>query len=150
MARQVTAVIPHLVVDDAAAALAFYKKALSAEEVMRLPTEDGKRLMHAEMKVGEARIFVRDAFPEHCPQGVEGGSKDGSPKAYGGTAVTLHLQVENCDAAVKRAADAGATVAMPPADQFWGDRYALVVDPFGHLWSFAHTLEKVSGEKAPA
>lgn len=151
MAKQVTAVIPHLVVDDAAAALEFYKKALSAEEVMRLPTEDGKRLMHSEIKVGDARIFVRDAFPEHCPAN----RKDGSPKAYGGTAVTLHLQVENCDAAVKQAAGAGATVAMPPEDQFWGDRYALVVDPFGHLWSFAHTLEKVngekvSGEKAPA
>jgi len=143
MAKQVTAVIPHLVVDDAAAALAFYKKALGAEEVMRLPAQDGKRLMHSEMKVGDARIFVRDAFPEHCPQGGEGGGTDGSPKTYGGTAVTLHLQVENCDAAVERAAGAGAMVAMPPADQFWGDRYALVVDPFGHLWSFAHTLEKV-------
>ena len=61
-----------------------------------------------------------------------------------------HLQVENCDAAVERAADAGATVAMPPADQFWGDRYALVVDPFGHLWSFAHTLEAHAQEKVPA
>jgi PhnB protein len=139
MAKQVTAVIPHLVVDDAAAALAFYKKALDAKEVMRLPAEDGKRLMHSEITVGDARIFVRDAFPEHCPSG----GTDGSPKIYGGTAITLHLQVENCDAAVEQAAGAGATVAMPPEDQFWGDRYALVVDPFGHLWSFAHTLEKV-------
>src|SRR3546814_17704660 len=72
MTKQVTAVIPHLVVDDAAAALEFYKKALGAEEVMRLPAEDGKRLMHSEMKVGEARIFVRDAFPEHCPAGENG------------------------------------------------------------------------------
>lgn len=139
MAKQVTAVIPHLVVDDAAAALEFYKKALGAEEVMRLPAEDGKRLMHSEIKVGDARIFVRDAFPEHCPSG----GKDGSPKAFGGTAVTLHLQVENCDAAVKQAAAAGATVVLEPWDAFWGDRYAQVADPFGHAWSFAHTLEKV-------
>ena len=139
MAKQVTAVIPHLVVDDAAAALEFYKKALGAEEVMRLPADDGKRLMHSEIKVGDARIFVRDAFPEYC----EAGGKDGSPKAFGGTAVTLHLQVKNCDAAVTQAAGAGATVVMPPADQFWGDRYGVVADPFGHAWSFAHTLEKV-------
>src|SRR3546814_12392058 len=92
MTKQVTAVIPHLVVDDAAAVLEFYKKALGAEEVMRLPAEDGKRLMHSEMKVGEARIFVRDAFPEHCPAGGANGGKDGSPKVYGGTAVTLPLQ----------------------------------------------------------
>src|SRR3546814_4317320 len=110
MVKQVTAVIPHLVVDDAAAALDFYKKALGAEEVMRLPAEDGKRLMHSEMKIGEARVFVRDAFPEHCPSG----GKDGSPKVFGGTAVTLHLQVENCDAAVKQAAAAGATAVMVP------------------------------------
>lgn len=138
MTKQVTAVIPHIVVDDANAALDFYKKALGAEEVMRLPAEDGKRLMHSEIKVGDARIYVRDAFPEYC----EAGGKDGSPKAFGGTAVTLHLQVENCDAAVKQAAGAGATVVMPAADQFWGDRYGVVVDPFGHAWSFAHTLEK--------
>jgi len=139
MKKKVVAVIPHIVVDDAAAALAFYKKALGAEEVMRLPAEDGKRLMHSEMRIGDARIFVRDAFPEYC----EAGGKDGSPKVFGGTAVTLHLDVENCDAAVTQAAGAGATVVMPPADQFWGDRYGVVVDPFGHAWSFAHTLEKV-------
>lgn len=139
MAKQVTAVIPHLVVDDADKALAFYKEALGAKEVMRLPAEDGKRLMHSEIIVGDARFFVRDAFPEYCPSG----GKDGTPKTFGGTAVTLHLQVENCDAAVERAASAGATVVMPPADQFWGDRYGVVVDPFGHAWSFAHTLEKV-------
>ena len=146
MTKHVTAVIPHIVVDDAAAALDFYKKALGAEEVRRLPAEDGKRLMHAAMKIGEANVYLRDAFPEHCPSM----GKDGSPKAYGGTAVTLHLQVENCDAAVRQAADAGATVTLEPWDAFWGDRYAQVVDPFGHAWSFAHTLQKASGEKVPA
>lgn len=140
MSKQVTDVIPHIVVDDAAAALEFYKKALGAEEVMRLPAEDGKRLMHSEIKVGDARIFVRDAFPEHCPSG----GKDGTPKTLGGTPVTLHLYVQNCDAAVERAAAAGATVVMAPWDAFWGDRYAQVADPFGHAWSFAHHLEPVT------
>jgi PhnB protein len=140
MSGQVTAVIPHIVVDDANAALEFYKKALGADEVMRIPAEDGKRLLHSEMKVGEARIFVRDAFPEQCP----GGGKDGSPKTFGGTAVTLHLFVPNCDAAVKQAAAAGASVVMEPWDAFWGDRYALVSDPFGHSWSFAHPRNQQS------
>jgi PhnB protein len=135
MSEQVTAVIPHLVVDDANAALEFYKKALGAEEVMRVPADDGKRLLHSEIKVGDASIYVRDAFDEHCQ-----GGKDGTPKALGGTPVTLHLRVKNCDAAVDRAAKAGATVVMPPEDAFWGDRYALVTDPFGHAWSFAHAL----------
>src|SRR3546814_11249564 len=100
---------------------------------MRLPAEDGKRLMHSEMKIGEARVFVRDAFPEHCASGGPNGRKDGSPKVFGGTAVTLHLQVENCDAAVKQAAGAGATVVLEPWDAFWGDRYAQVADPFGQI-----------------
>ena len=140
MSEQVTAVIPHIVVDDASAALEFYKKALGAEEVVRLPAQDGKRLMHSEIKIGSASIFVRDAFPDHCPNG----GTDGSPKAYGGTAVTLHVFVPNCDAAVKRAAEAGATVVMEPFDAFWGDRYAQVADPFGHAWSFAHHLSQKS------
>src|SRR3546814_18144870 len=88
MAKQVTAVIPHIVVDDAAAALDFYKKAFGAEEVMRLPAEDGKRLMHSEMKIGEARVFVRDAFPEHCASGGPNGRKHGTPQGFGGPAVT--------------------------------------------------------------
>lgn len=137
MSTTVEAVIPHIVVDDAAAALAFYEQALGAEEVMRVPADDGKRLLHSEMKLGDASVYVRDAFPEHCGTG----GTDGSPKAFGGSAVTLHLRVANCDAAVERAAGAGATVVMPPEDAFWGDRFALVVDPFGHAWSFAHALE---------
>lgn len=137
MSGQAQGVIPHLVVDDAAAALAFYAKALGAREAMRLPAEDGKRIMHAEIEINGARVFVRDDFPEfQC--GVD--ARQATPKALGGTTATLHLQVENCDAAVKRAAEAGARVVMEPMDAFWGDRYGQVVDPFGHSWSFAHTL----------
>src|SRR3546814_4044563 len=102
------------------------------------------------MKIGEARVFVRDAFPEHCASGGPNGRKDGSPKVFGGTAVTLHLQAENCDAAVKQAAGAGATVVLEPWDAFWDERYAQVDDPFGHSWSFAHTLEKVTALEAPS
>ncbi len=138
MTSAIEAVIPHLVVDDAQAALEFYKQALGAEEVLRLPAEDGQRLMHSEIKLGEARIFVRDAFPEHCEA-----RNDGSPKTFGGTAVTLHLYVPNCDAAFDRATAAGATMITAPFDAFWGDRYAQARDPYGHIWSFAHALEAV-------
>lgn len=140
MSEQVTAVIPHIVVDDASAALEFYKQALGAEETARVPAEDGKRLLHAEIRLGDARIYVRDVFDEHCGNGA----KDGSPKTFGGTAVSLHLEVENCDAAVDRAAKAGATIVMPPEDAFWGDRFAVVSDPFGHAWSFSHVLQQKS------
>jgi PhnB protein len=74
--------------------------------------------------------------PEYC------GGKPHTPQAFGGTAVTLHQYVRDCDAAIKRCADAGATVTMPPTDMFWGDRYGIVTDPFGHKWSFATPLKK--------
>jgi PhnB protein len=131
-------VIPHLVVGDAAAALDFYRKGLGATEVMRVPAQDGKRILHAEIAVNGARLFVRDDFPEHCPG--HGGARVAPPAALGGTPVTLHLEVADCDAAVARMVTAGATVTMPPTDAFWGARYAQVADPFGHAWSFAHPL----------
>jgi len=123
--------IPHLVCDPCAEAIEFYKKAFGAEEVSRAPGPDGRRLMHAEIRIGKTCIFLVDDFPEFC------GGKSQSPKGLGGTPVTIHRYVENCDAAIKRAVDAGATVQMPAADMFWGDRYGVVVDPFGHSWSFA-------------
>lgn len=144
MADLMQGVILHLVVSDANEALAFYKTGLGASETMRLPAEDGKRIMHAEMVVNGAKIFVRDHFPEHSCGG-EGMEKQEPPTALGGTPVTLHLEVANCDEAVKRAADAGAKVVLPPWDAFWGARYAQVVDPFGHAWSFAHPLPGAQG-----
>jgi PhnB protein len=125
MADRTQAVTPHLVVNDANAALDYYKKALGAKEVMRLPAEDGRRLMHSEIEVNGARIFVRDDFPEYA------GGRRSAPKDLGGTTVTMHLEVPNCDAAVDRAVAAGATVVMPPMDAFWGARYAIVEDPDG-------------------
>ncbi|HTU23906.1 MAG TPA: VOC family protein [Pirellulales bacterium] len=124
-------IIPHLVCDGAAEAMDFYKKAFGAEELSRLLAPDGKRIMHAAMRIGSSIFFLVDDFKEYC------GGKSNSPKGLSGTPVTLHHYVADCDAAIKRAVDAGAAIAMPPADMFWGDRYGMVTDPFGHKWSFA-------------
>ncbi|QDU97262.1 VOC family protein [Lignipirellula cremea] len=123
--------IPHLACSNAAEAIDFYKKAFGAEELGRLPAPDGQRLMHAEIKIGGCTVFLADDFPEYC----DGESQH--PLALGGTPVTIHRYVEDVDAAVKQAIDAGATMKMPPADMFWGDRYGVVTDPFGHCWSLA-------------
>jgi PhnB protein len=135
-------IIPHIVVDNANAAIAFYTKALGAREQFRMKEEKGDRLMHAELEINGARLFLRDDFPEACPDASAGGKPVGrqTPTALGGTSVTLHLDVPNCDAAVDRAVTAGARVVMKPWDAFWGARYAMVVDPYGHNWSFAHPL----------
>jgi len=138
MTDPVQAVTPHLVVNDANAAIEFYKKALGATEALRMPAQDGKRLMHAELHLNGSRFFLNDDFPEH--RNTYGADAVFPPDQIKGTSVTMHLEVENCDAAVKRAAEAGATVTMPPWDAFWGARYARVIDPFGHSWSFAHAL----------
>jgi PhnB protein len=139
MTESVQIVTPHLVVNDGNAAIEFYKKALGASEVMRMPAQGGKRLMHSEIQLNGARVFVMDDFPEHRG---ENGMVDAvfPPDQIKGTSVTMHLEVENCDAAIKRAADAGATVTMAPWDAFWGARYGRIIDPFGHSWSFAHAL----------
>jgi PhnB protein len=126
--------IPHLTVHDGNAALEFYKKGLGAEVLSHVPAPDGKRVMHAALSVGGSVFMLNDDFPEYC------GGKVRSPKATGTTGVTLHLNVTDCDAAVQRMATAGGTVTMPPDDMFWGDRYAKVTDPFGHEWSFSHSL----------
>lgn len=131
--------VPHLVIENAAEALEFYKKALGAEEVARVPAQDGKRLLHAEVRINNARVFLRDYFPEHA---CGDGGTIKAPKSLGGTSVTIHLTVPSCDSAVERAAAAGATVVMPPWDAFWGERYGQVMDPFGHSWSFSHPLAK--------
>jgi PhnB protein len=136
--------IAHLCCSPCTAAIEFYKKAFGAEETRRMPSPDGKRIMHAELRLGKSYIFVNDDFPEHC------GGKESNPLALKGTPVTLHQYVVDCDAAVKRAADAGATVRMPATDMFWGDRYGIVVDPFGHQWSFATHLKDMTAEEMKA
>jgi PhnB protein len=131
-------VIPHLVLDGASAAIDFYKAALGATETLRMPAQDGKRLMHAELAINGARIFLMDDFPEH--RATCGDGAIGSARQLGGTPVMLHLEVDNCDAAVAQAEAAGAKVILQPFDAFWGARYGQVIDPFGHGWSFAHAL----------
>jgi PhnB protein len=126
--------MPHLVVHDGNAALAFYEKGLGAEVLSRVPAPDGKRLMHAALAVGGSTLMLCDDFPEYC------GGKTRAPKVTGTTGVTLHLNVTDCDAAIQRMADAGGDVVMPATDAFWGDRYGKVLDPFGHEWSFSHPL----------
>src|SRR5262245_22832293 len=117
---------PHLVVKDAVQAIEFYKKAFGAEEMGRAPGPDGKTLMHAERKIGDSRIFLVDEFPDMNCHG---------PQSIGGTPVTIHMYVDDVDSAFAKAVAAGATVRMPLTDMFWGDRYGLLADPFGHLWS---------------
>jgi len=116
---------PHIIVQDATRAIDFYKKAFGAQEQTRHMAPDGKTVMHAQLKIGNSMLMLANEFPPMCV----------SPKARGGTSVTLHLYVENVDAAFDRAVKAGCTVKMPVSDQFWGDRYGQVEDPFGHLWS---------------
>jgi PhnB protein len=130
--------IPHLVCDPCAEAIEFYKKAFGAEEIFRMAAPDGRRIMHASIRIGNSFVYLADDFPEFC------GGKSSSPKALQGTPVTIHHYVENCDAAIKRAVDAGATVLMPASDCFWGDRYGIVTDPFGHNWSFATHIKDLS------
>lgn len=126
-----TGLIPHLVVKGAAQAIEFYKAALGATEVLRMPTDDG-RLMHAALQIGDAVLFLCDDFPEHC---------GGTPRApQGPSPVTLHLCVDCADTAIATAVAAGATTTMPAEDMFWGDRYGQIVDPFGHAWSFSTPL----------
>ena len=124
-------VVPHLTVDDATGAIAFYKKAFAAVELARHPAPDGKKLMHATVMVNGFPVMLNDDFPEYC------GGKSRTPRSFGGSPVVIHLNVPDVDAAWKRAVAAGAEVVMPLADQFWGDRYGSLRDPYGHEWSMA-------------
>jgi PhnB protein len=128
---------PHLVVDDAAAAIDFYVKAFGAVEHGRVPGPDG-RLIHAALNINGFTVLLNDDFPEHR------GGKSMTPNALGGTPVTIHLTVTDVDAKFQKAVDAGATVIAPLEDQFWGDRYGIVADPFGHHWSMGQPVREVS------
>ncbi len=127
-------VTPHLVCAGAADAIEFYKKAFGAEESARLPGPDGK-LMHAQIRIGDSAVMLIDEAPEWNALG---------PKALNGSPVTIHLYVDDVDDTVERAVAAGATVTMPVQDMFWGDRYGVLVDPFGHRWSVATHIRDVS------
>lgn len=133
-------ITPHLVCNGAADAIEFYKKAFGAEEMGRMPMPDGK-LGHAMMRIGDSMIMLADEFPDWGSVG---------PKTLKGSPVTIHLYVENADAQFERAIAAGAKVKMQIADMFWGDRYGVLEDPFGHQWSIAHHMRDVSPEEMKA
>jgi PhnB protein len=129
-----SALTPYLCCRDAARAIDFYRQALGAVETMRMAEPDG-RIGHAELRIGDDPIFLSDEYPDY---GVQ------SPTSYGGTPVTLHLNVADADAVVARAAAAGATVERPVQDQFYGDRSGTLRDPFGHRWMISTRQETLS------
>lgn len=134
--RYRTAVVPHVMVSDAAAAITFYVRAFGAVEEFRIDHPEGG-VLHAEIRIGEAVLMLGDTS--------EGPFT--APSALGGTSVALHVFVPDVDALARSAAAAGAELVQEPADQFHGDRTAILRDPFGHLWVFLTHLEEVSGEE---
>ena len=124
---------PYLVVSNAAAAIDFYKKAFGATELARHPAPGTDKLMHAHLVIQGGHLMLADDFSSAM------GGKSETPEALGGSPVTFHLHVDNADAAWAQAVAAGARITMPLADQFWGDRYGQLLDPFGHKWSIGQT-----------
>ena len=128
---------PYLAVDDAAEAIAYYKKAFGAEETVRMEAPDGK-IGHAELKIGDSHVMLSDPFPD---------ASTTPPKELGGTSASIFMYVDDVDAVVQKAVDAGATVTMEVDDQFWGDRFGSITDPFGHSWSIATHVEDLTPEE---
>ena len=130
-------ITPHLIVNGAEDAIEFYKRAFGAE-VRGIHYGPGKAVMHAEIKIGDSIVMLNDEFPDYGSVG---------PKTRGGTSTVLDIYTEDADAIFNRATSAGATVIMPLADQFWGDRYGQVEDPYGHRWSIATHQRDMSAEE---
>jgi PhnB protein len=130
-------VTPYLAVDDGTRAIAFYKQAFGATEVMRMPGPNGK-IGHAEITIGNSRLMLADEYPD---MGFR------SPKTYGGSPVGLHLYVEDVDAVARQALAAGAKELRPVKDQFYGDRTGSFKDPFGHVWHIATRKEDLSPDE---
>ena len=129
---------PNLVLRDCAKAIDFYKRALGAQEVARMPAPDGKSIWHAELRIGDSMFFLNDEMP---------GMGRPAPTQENAVPVTMWLYVPDADAAYRRAMEAGAKSTMEPADMFWGDRCAGVADPFGYVWSFATHVKDLSEEE---
>ncbi len=127
-------VTPHLVCAGAADAIEFYKKAFNAVELGKVPGPEGK-LLHALIRIGDSPVMLVDEFPAHNSFG---------PKSLKGSPVTIHLYVQDVEAVFNQAVAAGAKITMPVADMFWGDRYGLLEDPFGHHWSIATHVRDVN------
>ncbi len=132
---------PYLVVSNAATAIDFYKSAFGAEELVRHPAPGTDKVMHAHLVINGGHVMLSDDFSSQM------GGKSETPEALGGSPVTFNLQVDDANAAWDKATAAGAAVAMPLADQFWGDRYGVLHDPFGHKWSICQALRTPSQEE---
>lgn len=130
-------VTPYLIIDGAAKAIDFYKRAFNATEVMRMESPDG-RVGHAEIKIGDSQIMLAD---EHPQMGYR------SPQSLGGAAVSLMVYVEEVDQTFKQALASGAQELQPVKDQFYGDRSGTLKDPFGHVWTISTHVEDVAPEE---
>lgn len=131
-------ITPYLICRDAAAAVEFYERAFGARELYRNLAPNGHSIIHSELLIGDSRFFINEEFPRYGQH---------SPLQYGGSAVTLHLYVQDVDTLFETAVAAGAEVSVPLDDQFWGDRYGRVRDPFGHEWSLASRIEDLSPDE---
>lgn len=127
-------VVPYLTVANAEQAIQWYQNAFGAEVMQKMPGPDGNGVMHCDLKIGNARLYLADPF----------GPDPKTPRDLGGTAVMLHFWTEDCDATWKKATAAGATVVMPLEDMFWGDRYGQLQDPFGHVWAISSQKESLT------
>ena len=128
---------PTLVVNNANEAIEFYKKAFGANEIYRFPTPDGK-IMHAMIQIGNSFVMMTDEFPSMGAR---------SPTTIGGSAGSIHLYVEDADKVYKQAVEVGAAPTMPLMDAFWGDRYGMIVDPYGHAWAIATHQKDMSPDE---
>jgi uncharacterized glyoxalase superfamily protein PhnB len=133
-------ITPAIIVRDAARAIEFYQRAFGAEEVERMEGPDGS-IMHAEIRIGDSVIMLGE-------ENAQWGTK--SPLSTNGTPGSLHIYVDDADAAFARAVGAGATVRYPLEDAFWGDRYGKVTDPFGHEWGIATRIRDMTSEEIRA
>lgn len=128
------AIVPYLIMDNAAKAMDFYKKVFAAEEMMRMPSPDGKKIMHAEMRIAGCMVWMSD---ECADMGFQ------SPKTAGTSTVGITMYCLDADKVFNRAVKAGAKAVKPMENQFWGDRMGTLRDPFGHLWTLMQRVEEV-------
>jgi PhnB protein len=128
---------PYLVVDGAAQAIEFYRQAFGATERGAMPGPDG-RIMHAEIQIGDSVLMLSDPSPQMITR---------APTELGGTSAEVFLYVEDVDATVQKAAEAGAEVTSPVEDMFWGDRFGRIKDPFGQVWQIATRVEDLAPEE---
>ena len=138
-------VIPYLCVSDARAAIRFYEEAFGARLLFSQEHEATGRLIHAALDLNGGRLFLADDFPDF------NNGKENTPETYGGSPVTLHIQVDNVDATVVKAVEMGASMVFPVTDMFWGDRFGKLRDPFGHEWSVATPIKALeAADDAPS